>query len=147
VKEIRFEGAEDARAGPGVLDAIAQADLVILCPSNPVVSIGPILAIEEVRESLRGRTVVGVSPIVAGAPLAGMADKLMPVAGLEVSAFGAASAYRGLASGFVIDERDRELAPRVESELGMRVGVADTIMSDDTAAERVARAALDLVPR
>ena len=147
VKEIRFEGAEDARAGPGVLEAIAQADLVILCPSNPVVSIGPILAIEEVRESLRGRMVVGVSPIVAGAPLAGMADKLMPVAGLEVSAFGAASAYRGLASGFVIDERDRELAPRVESELGMRVSVADTIMSDDTAAERVARAALDLIPR
>jgi hypothetical protein len=76
-----------------------------------------------------------------------MADKLMPVAGLEVSAFGAASAYRGLASGFVIDERDRELAPRVESELGMRVSVADTIMTDDTAAERVARAALDLIPQ
>jgi LPPG:FO 2-phospho-L-lactate transferase len=147
VKEIRFEGAEDARAGPGVLEAIANADVVILCPSNPVVSIGPILAIEEVRESLRGPVVVGVSPIVAGAPVAGMADKLMPVAGLEVSAFGAASAYRGLASGFVIDDRDAGLATRIESELDIRVGTTDTIMTDDTAAERVARAALDLIPR
>jgi hypothetical protein len=76
-----------------------------------------------------------------------MADKLMPVAGLEVSAFGAASAYRGLASGFVIDDRDAGLATRIESELDIRVGTTDTIMTDDTAAERVARAALDLIPR
>jgi LPPG:FO 2-phospho-L-lactate transferase len=74
-----------------------------------------------------------------------MADRLMPVVGWEVSAFGAASAYRGLARAFVIDERDARVAPRVESELGMRVAVTDTLMTDDAAAERVARAALDLM--
>jgi LPPG:FO 2-phospho-L-lactate transferase len=145
VKEIRFEGADDATPAPGVVEAIADADTILLCPSNPVVSIGPILSVPGIREAIPGRPVIGVSPIVAGAPLAGMADKLMPVAGLEVSAFGAASAYKDLATGFVIDERDEALATRIEGELGMRVAVTDTIMSDDAAAERVARAALELL--
>ena len=98
-----------ARApAPGVLDAIARADVLVLCPSNPVVSIGPILAVPGVREAVAARRgpVVGVSPIVGGAPLAGMADRLMPVAGLEVSALGAARAYRDLLSG-VGDRRAR----------------------------------------
>jgi LPPG:FO 2-phospho-L-lactate transferase len=73
-----------------------------------------------------------------------MADRLMPAVGLEVSAFGAASAFRGLLQGWVIDERDAGLAPRIEDGLGMRVAVTDTIMADDAAAERVARAALGL---
>jgi LPPG:FO 2-phospho-L-lactate transferase len=144
VKSITYEGAESARPAPGVLEAIRDADVVVICPSNPVASIGPILAIEGIREALSGSSIVGVSPIVADAPLAGMADKLMPVTGLEVSAFGAASAYAGLASGFVIDERDAGLAARIETELEMRVAVTDTIMVDDDAAERVARAAMDL---
>jgi LPPG:FO 2-phospho-L-lactate transferase len=91
--------------------------------------------------------VVGVSPIVGGAPLAGMADKLMPVAGLEVSALGAARAYEGLLGGWVIDEADRALADRIASELGVPVGVTDTIMRHDDAAEALARTALDLVAR
>jgi hypothetical protein len=74
-----------------------------------------------------------------------MADRLMPAAGLDVSAYGAASAYRGLASAFLIDERDAGLGPRIEAELGMRVATTDTIMVDDEVAERVARAALSLV--
>ena len=145
VKGVRYEGVEKARPGPGVLEALAGADAILICPSNPVASIGPILAVGGLRDALRGRTVVGVTPIVGGAPLLGMADRLMPVAGWEVSAFGAAAAYAGVAEGFVIDERDRRLAERVDRELGMRVAVTDTIMKDDEAAERVARAALGLV--
>jgi LPPG:FO 2-phospho-L-lactate transferase len=145
VKGVRYEGAEAARPAPGVLEAITDADLVLICPSNPVASIGPILAVRGVVEAARDRPVVGVSPIVGGAPVLGMADRLMPVAGWEVSAFGAAAAYRGLVNGFVIDERDRRLAARIESELDMEVAVTDTIMSDDAAAERVARVALGLV--
>jgi LPPG:FO 2-phospho-L-lactate transferase len=73
-----------------------------------------------------------------------MADRLMPAVGLEVSALGAAAAYRGLLRGWVVDDRDADLASRIEEEMGMRVAVTDTIMADDAAAERVARAALDL---
>lgn len=145
VKSIRYEGAETARPSPGVVEAIDSADTIVICPSNPVASIGPILAVGGIRGALGGRPMVGVSPIVGGAPVLGMADRLMPVVGLEVSAFGAASAYEGLASAFVIDERDAELSPRIEADLGIRVAVTDTIMTDDLAAENLARAVLDLV--
>jgi LPPG:FO 2-phospho-L-lactate transferase len=145
VKLIRFEGVDDARPAPGVLEAIAAADAVLLCPSNPVVSIGPILAVPGIRDAVAARRdrVAGVSPIVGGAPVRGMADRLMPAAGLEVTAAGAAEAYRGLLSGWVIDEADRDLAPAIEAA-GTRVTVTDTIMDDDGKAEKLARAALDL---
>ncbi|HEV2951726.1 MAG TPA: 2-phospho-L-lactate transferase [Actinomycetota bacterium] len=142
VKAIRFEGVEAARPAPGVIDAIRQADAVVICPSNPVVSIGPILAVEGLREAVAGRPVVGISPIVGGRPLAGMADRLMPVVGLEVSAVGAARAYEGLLDAWVIDDADARLADRVRDEVGPRVIVIDTVMLDDEIAERLARAAL-----
>lgn len=146
VKGIRYEGAASAPPAPGVLEVIAAADAILICPSNPVASIGPILAVQGVAGGIRMRNdhVVGVSPIVAGAPLRGMADRLMPAAGVEVSAFGAAAAYAGLLAGWVIDERDSALAERIRRELGIRVLVTDTIMTDDDDAERLARAALDL---
>ena len=146
VKAIRFEGVERATPAPGVLDAIASADVLLICPSNPVVSIGPILAVPGISEAVAARRdpVVGISPIVGGAPLAGMADKLMPVAGLEVSALGAARAYGDLLTAWVIDERDRGSAPRIESELGIRVAVTDTVMRDDEVAAVVARTAIEL---
>jgi LPPG:FO 2-phospho-L-lactate transferase len=146
VKAVRFHGVERARPAPGVLDAVASADAVILCPSNPVVSIGPILAVPGIRDAVAARRdrVAGVSPIVGGMPVRGMADRLMPAAGVEVSAAGAADCYRGLLSGWVIDEADRELAPRIEGT-GARVTVMDTIMTDDESAEALARAALELV--
>lgn len=146
VKGIRYEGAARATPAPGVVAAIEDADAILVCPSNPVASIAPILAVPGIADAVRGRRdrVAGVSPIVGGAPLRGMADRLMPAAGLEVSAFGAASAYRGLTWGFVVDSRDARLAPRIERELGMVVAVTDTVMTDDAAAERVARTALDL---
>jgi LPPG:FO 2-phospho-L-lactate transferase len=147
VKGVGYAGASAARPAPGALEAIAGAEAVLVCPSNPVASIGPILAVSGMAEAVRARRdrVAGISPIVAGAPLRGMADRLMPAAGLEVSAYGAASAYRGLASAFLIDERDAGLGPRIGAELGMRVATTDTIMVDDDVAERVARAALSLV--
>jgi LPPG:FO 2-phospho-L-lactate transferase len=146
VKAVRFEGADAAAPTPGSLEAIAAADAVLICPSNPVVSIAPILAVPGIADAVRARDggVVGISPIVAGAPLRGMADRLMPAAGLEVSAYGAAAAYPGLLSGWVIDERDADLAPRIEDELGLRVTATDSIMTNDAAAERLARAALEL---
>ncbi len=148
VKSVRYEGADRARPAPGVLDAIAAADAIVVCPSNPVASIGPILAVPGIREAVAaGRDrAVGISPIVGGAPLAGMADRLMPVAGLEVTAAGAAHAYEGLVAAWVIDDVDRELAPRIEDELAVHVAVTDTIMSDDSKAAALARVALGLVP-
>jgi len=147
VKHLRYAGAERARPGPGVLEAITEADAVVICPSNPVASIGPILVVPGVRDALAARRahVVGISGIVGGAPLAGMADKLMPAVGVEVTAAGAADCYRGLLGAWVIDEADRPLAPRIEGS-GIRVGVTDTIMRDDAAAEALARFALDLLP-
>jgi LPPG:FO 2-phospho-L-lactate transferase len=149
VKSFRFDGVDGSVPAPGVLEAVSDADVVVVCPSNPVVSVGPILAVPGVREAVAARrsVVVGVSPIVGGAPIAGMADKLMPIAGLEVSALGAARAYDGLLGGWVIDEADRALADGIAGELGIRVAVTDTIMRDDGVSEALARTALDLVAR
>jgi len=146
VKHVRYAGAGSARPAPGVLEALLEADVIVICPSNPVASIGPILAVGGIREALAQRRdlVVGISGIVGGAPLAGMADKLMPALGFEVTAAGAAACYRGLLGAWVIDEADRGLRPRIEAS-GLRVGVTDTIMTDDIAAEALARFALGLV--
>ncbi len=147
VKAVRYEGVERAAPAAGVLEAIGSAEAIVICPSNPVASIGPILAVPGIREALRARRerVVGVSGIVGGAPLAGMADKLMPVAGVEVTAAGAAECYRGLLAGWVIDEVDRDLGPRIEAT-SLRVAVTDTIMTDDAKAEALARTALGVLP-
>ncbi len=146
VKAVRYEGVDGVRPAPRVLDAIAGAEAIVICPSNPVASIGPILAVPGVREAIVARRdrVVGISGIVGGRPLAGMADKLMPVAGVEVTAVGAAECYRGLLSAWVIDDVDRGLVGRIEAT-GVRVAVTDTIMTDDPKAEALARVAIDLV--
>jgi LPPG:FO 2-phospho-L-lactate transferase len=147
VKAIRYDGVEAARPGPDVLESIEAADLIVLCPSNPIASVRPILSVPGIVKSVADRrdVVVGVSPIVGGAPLAGMADRLMPAAGYAVTALGAAECYRGLLAGWVVDHADRELASRIERELSVRVAVTDTVMADDAKAENVARAALDLM--
>ncbi len=148
VRAVRFEGADGARPAPGVLEAIRAADAIVICPSNPVVSVGPILAVPGIRDAVRGRRdrVVGISPIVGGTVLAGMADKLMPVVGLEVSALGAARAYEGILAGWVVDETDRDLASKIEETLGVRVAVTDTVMRDDGVSAGLAKTALDLLP-
>jgi len=146
VKAVRYEGAERSRPAPGVLEALTAADAIVLCPSNAVASLGPILAVPGIRETVGARRtdVVGVSGIVAGAPLAGMADRLMPAAGAEVTAAGAAEYYRGLLGAWVVDDADRALIPRIEAN-GLRVGATDSIMTDDAKAEALARFALGLL--
>jgi LPPG:FO 2-phospho-L-lactate transferase len=146
VKAVRYEGAERSRPAPGVLEALMTADAIVVCPSNPVASLGPILAVPGIRETVGARRsdVVGVSGIVAGAPLAGMADRLMPAAGAEVTAPGAAEYYRGLLGAWVVDDADRPLIPRIEAT-GLRVGATDSIMTDDAKAEALARFALGLL--
>lgn len=142
---VRYAGAESARPAEGVLDAVGSADVVLICPSNPVASIFPLLAIQEIREAVAAQRdrVVGVSPIVGDAPVRGMADRLMPAMGFGVTAAEAARCYEGLLAGWVIDRRDADLAPSIEAT-GVRVTTTDTLMVDDGAAEHVARVALDL---
>jgi LPPG:FO 2-phospho-L-lactate transferase len=134
---VEFVGAATAKPSPGVLDAILDAELVVVCPSNPVVSIGTILAVEGVRDALK-RTkarVVGVSPIVAGLPIKGPAHKMLRGLGLEVSAFGVAQLYADFLDTFVIDDKDAAAKGRIE-QLGINVKVTNTVMksSDEKAA-------------
>jgi len=131
VESVRFEGAETATPGPGVLEAIGGATTVVVCPSNPVVSIDPLLAVPGVREALAERRddIVAVSPIVAGAALKGPADRLLVEMGFESSVVGVARWYAPWVSTLVIDEADAALARDVEAE-GVRCVVAPTVMSD-----------------
>lgn len=143
---VRFDGAASARPAPGVLEAIEAADTVVVCPSNPVISIGPILAVPGVREALARRRehVVAVSPIIAGAPVKGPADRLMAPLGIEVSCVGVASAYRDICGALVLDAADRQRTAEVES-LGLRAVVAETLMTDDRVAATLARDTLAAV--
>lgn len=143
VARVRFAGVERARAAPGVLEAIGGADRVVLCPSNPVVSLGPILAVPGLREALARATVVGVSPIVGGAVVRGMADRLLPAWGVETSAVGVAALFADLLDGWVVDEADRDRAGEVAA-LGVEVAVTDTIMRDVEVTAALARTALAL---
>jgi LPPG:FO 2-phospho-L-lactate transferase len=146
VAGVRFEGAAGARPGPAVLDALAEADAILLCPSNPVISIGPILALPEVRDALRARRkdVVGVSPIIHGATVKGPADRLMAAAGIEVSCAGVASMYADICGTLLVDDTDADRVGDVERH-GVRAAVAPILMGDAEGAERLARRALDLV--
>jgi LPPG:FO 2-phospho-L-lactate transferase len=145
VRGIDLSEARTARPAPGVLDALASAETILLCPSNPVVSIGPILAVPGVRDAVKnsGAPVVAISPIVGGAPVKGPADRLLRGIGVEVSARGVAAFYRGLIDGFLIDVRDADLAADIEA-MGIRTRVLDTIMRDVSASAELAAAALSL---
>jgi len=136
VESVRFAGAADAEPAPGVIDAIVNADLVLLAPSNPITSIGPILAVPGVREALhktKGR-IAAVSPIVAGEAVAGPAGILMAAQGLPVSVAGVAQAYHDFLDMVIIDVRDAEAADELRKS-GLRVHVAKTGMrtSEDKA--------------
>ena len=139
VTSIRFAGIEDASPGPGVLDAIADADLVVVAPSNPIVSIGPVVSIPGIREAIEARrdTVVGISPIVGGKALKGPADRLMRELGMDPSVLGVADAYRELCGTLVIDDVDAAEAESVR-ERDLRCIVTDTIMRDADIAAQLA---------
>jgi LPPG:FO 2-phospho-L-lactate transferase len=129
VLEVIYHGVEQAQPAPGVCAALAQAEAILICPSNPVISIGTILAVSGIRQMLQASAapVVAVSPIVQGATLKGPADKMLYGLGFEVSAYGVAQYYSGLLHGLVIDTLDAALQPRLE-RLGLRVEVTNTIM-------------------
>jgi LPPG:FO 2-phospho-L-lactate transferase len=143
VSAVRFAGVDQARPAPGVLDAIETADMVVVCPSNPIVSIGPVLAVPGLRQAVTARraAVVAVSPIVAGAALKGPADHMLSELGHQSSAVGVARLYADIAATLVIDEADADLADAVE-EAGMRCVVAPTVMSGPIEAAALARTVL-----
>ncbi len=132
VRAVRFDGVEAARPSPAALSAVANAEMVVIGPSNPIVSIGPILALPGMREALLASPAprIGVSGIVAGKALRGPADRMLTSLGHESSALGVARIYEGLVERFVIDDADVALAPAVEA-LGMAVSVLPTVMRTD----------------
>ncbi len=140
---LELAGVDAAAPGPGVLTSLTDADVVVLAPSNPFVSIGPILAVPGVRDALAGTSArrVGVSPIVGGQALKGPAGQMLASLGHEVSALGVARLYRGLLDVLVLDEEDRDLAAPVAA-LGMEVLVTRTVMGDPADRERLAREVL-----
>lgn len=140
VDGVRFAGIELAEPGPGVLAAIACADIIVFCPSNPIVSIGPILAVDGIRQAIEASPAVkvGVSPIIGGKALKGPADRMLTSLGHEPSALGVARILAGLLDVFVIDERDAELAASIEN-LGVATSVQQTIMGDRDDRIRFAR--------
>lgn len=144
VLEVKFVGAETARPAPGVLDAIKQAEAILIAPSNPIVSIGSILAVPGIHDALHEASgmVVAVSPIVGGAPIKGPADKLMRGLGIDVSAAGVARCYRDFLDIMVVDEQDAGQLPTIE-DLGIPAIATNTIMRDLGAKIALARAVLD----
>jgi LPPG:FO 2-phospho-L-lactate transferase len=139
-----FAGAAQASPAPGVLESIAEADVILMPPSNPVVSIGTILAVPGIAEAMRAKTVVGVSPIIGGAPVRGMADKCLAALGVEASAAGVAAYYGPeLLDGWLVDEQDKAAADAPELA-GITVRAAPLYMSSPAATAAIARAALDL---
>jgi LPPG:FO 2-phospho-L-lactate transferase len=144
VKAVRYAGASSARPAPGVIDAVARASRVIVCPSNPILSIAPILALPGIEKAMTERRddVVAVSPIVAGAALKGPADRLMTELGVESTVVGVARLYAPFTGTLVIDEADADLAAAVEAE-GVRCLVTPTVMHGVPEAAALARAVLD----
>jgi LPPG:FO 2-phospho-L-lactate transferase len=127
VRAVRFDGMAQARASEAALVAVREADLVVIAPSNPIVSIGPILELPGMRAAVSTARSVAISPIVAGRALKGPADRMLASLGHESSALGVARLYQGLVDTFVLDEADASLAPSIEA-LGMAAVVLPTVM-------------------
>ena len=143
VRGVRLSGAEDAKAAPGVIDAIEASEAVVICPSNPIVSIGPVLATGGIGDAVAARreSTIAVSPIVAGRALKGPADRMLRELGCEPSAVGVARLWAPYAATLVIDDSDALLAGRVEEE-GMKAVVYPTVMAGRTEAANLAREVL-----
>ncbi len=144
VLDVSFVGTSEARPAPGVLDAIKDAEAILIAPSNPIVSIGSILAVPGVHDALHEASgmVVAVSPIVGGAPIKGPADKLMRGLHMDVSAIGVARCYRDFLDVMVIDEQDAHLLSEIE-DLGIPAVATNTIMRDSAAKAALARRVLE----
>jgi len=145
VRGIRFDGVDTARPARAVLEAIRDADRILICPSNPLISIGPILAVPGIREALRARRkdVIVVCPIVAGKSLKGPSDKMLAELGHEASAVGVAKLYADFTGTFVIDPADKMQVGSIR-KLGMEVEVVPTVMKTRTQKRKLARSLLAL---
>jgi LPPG:FO 2-phospho-L-lactate transferase len=143
VRGIRFDGVDKARPAKGVLEAIRDADLILICPSNPLISIGPILAVAGIRETLRARkeSVIAICPIVGGKSLKGPSDKMLAELGYKPSAIGVAKLYADFTGTFVIDPADKTQAGAIR-KLGMKVEVVPTVMKTRTQKRKLARSLL-----
>lgn len=146
VLSVVFNGTDRARPTPGLLRALRSASAIVFCPSNPIISIGPILAVRGIRDAIERRRCpsIAISPIVGGRALKGPAADMMESMGKEVSAFGVAEMYQGLVDVFVLDKQDAELAPRIH-KLGMRTVVTNTVMSGISEKTALAQAVTDAV--
>lgn len=143
VESVEFRGADVARPAPGVLESLADADVVVICPSNPILSVGPILAITAIRDLLETRRrVVAVTPIVGGKALKGPADKLLAQMGIESSASGVAAYYDGLCDVFVVDSTDSDEVAVIRGQ-GRDALSLPTVMRDADDSARLAGALLD----
>ena len=145
-KKVYFAGAEKSQPVPGLLESIRDARAVVVCPSNPVTSVSPILAVPGIRAALTGTkaSVMAVSPIIQGAPFSGPAHKLMAAMGWEVSTYGVAKAYSDFLDVILIGAEDRELKARIE-EIGIRAAIAPIHMNSLDDKKRLARQVLDLL--
>jgi LPPG:FO 2-phospho-L-lactate transferase len=150
-ERLVFVGMDDASPAPGVVEAIIEADVVLLPPSNPVVSVGTILGVPGIRDALRATKapVVGLSPIVGGHHVRGMAEQMLTAIGVEVSAAGVAGHYGarsddGILDGWLVDTSDAALVPQVEA-LGVACRAVPLMMTDPAATAAMAAAALELV--
>jgi LPPG:FO 2-phospho-L-lactate transferase len=143
VKGLAFRGADSAVPAPGVLEAIREAEQIIICPSNPLISIGPILAVPGIRDALRSRrnAVVAVSPLVGGKSLKGPSDRMMAELGYDVSAAGIARMYADIVKTTILDEQDAPLSAEIE-KLEMHAILASTVMRNDDDKMRLAQIVL-----
>jgi LPPG:FO 2-phospho-L-lactate transferase len=148
VRAIRFENVESAKPAPGVLEAIRDADRIVICPSNPLISIGPILAVPGIRDALRARKkdVFSVCPIVGGKSLKGPSDKMLAQLGYESSALGVARLYADFTGVFVLDRQDKSQQGAIR-DLGMEVAVLPTVMNTRAQKRKLARAILKLAAK
>ncbi len=146
VREIRFEGLETARASAEVVATLGAADGIVVAPSNPFVSVEPILALAGVRDIVASKPAVAVSPIIGGQAIKGPAAKMLGELGLDVSALGVAGRYAGVVDGFVMDQEDESLADGVRG-LGLEVAVTQTIMRSDADRASLAGDCIELLRR
>jgi len=145
ILDISFKGSEKANPVMGVIDYIKKAKKVIICPSNPIVSIGTILSVKEIKNTLSSvkDNVYAISPIVEGSAVKGPADKMLNFFGYEVSSVGVANFYKEIIGHFIIDYRDQSLKPRIE-ELGIKISCFDTLMTNIQKKENLARDIISL---
>lgn len=151
IRGVRFDGIEGAQPAPGLLEALRQAQLIAICPSNPFVSIAPIMAVAGVRDAVaearaHGAVVAGVSPLIGGATIKGPAARMLVELGFEASALGVAQQYAGLVDLFLIDPQDAELSERIRA-LGIQPLIADALMRGRRGESRLARVVLRAVER